>query len=86
MEPRPPPDAARRRGPTVRAHRRLDDATVRRLQLRGSARLNAYVRRAVTHGLQAANLGGAQRGRRAVPPTSADGASTSDRARAPPDR
>ena len=43
----------------VRAHRRLDDTTVRRLQLHGSARLNAYVRRAVTHGLQAANLGGA---------------------------
>ena len=41
----------------VRAHRRLDDTTVRRLQLHGSARLNAYVRRAVTHGLQAANLG-----------------------------
>src|ERR1019366_5103311 len=32
----------------VRAHRRLDDTTVRRLQLHGSARLNAYVRRAVT--------------------------------------
>jgi len=45
----------------VRAHRRLDDRTVRRLQLHGSARLNTYVRRAVTHGLQAANLGGAQR-------------------------
>ena len=45
----------------VRAHRRLDDTTVRRLQLHGSARLNAYVRRAVTHGLQAANLGGAHR-------------------------
>jgi len=41
----------------VRAHRRLDDTTVRRLQLHGSARLNAYVRRAVTHGVQAANLG-----------------------------
>ncbi len=45
----------------VRAHRRLDDTTVRRLQLHGSARLNAYVRRAVTHGLQAANLGGTHR-------------------------
>jgi len=43
----------------VKAHRRLDDSTVRRLQLHGSARLNTYVRRAVTHGLQAANLGGA---------------------------
>jgi GT2 family glycosyltransferase len=46
----------------VRAHRRLDDTTVRRLQLHGSARLAAYVRRAVTHGLQAANLGAAHRG------------------------
>jgi len=45
----------------VRAHRRLDDATVRRMQLHGSARLNAYVRRAVTHGLEAANLGAAHR-------------------------
>ena len=44
----------------VRAHRRLDDTAVRRLQLHGSARVNAYVRRAVTHGLQAANLGGAE--------------------------
>jgi GT2 family glycosyltransferase len=41
----------------VRAHRRLDDAEVRRLQLHGSARLNAYLRRAVTHGLQSANVG-----------------------------
>jgi GT2 family glycosyltransferase len=46
---------------SVRAHRRLDDSTVRRLQLHGSARLNAYVRRAVTHGVQAANLGGSER-------------------------
>jgi GT2 family glycosyltransferase len=45
----------------VRAHRRLDDTAVRRLQLHGSARLNAYVRRAVTHGVQAANLGGSDR-------------------------
>jgi GT2 family glycosyltransferase len=42
----------------VRAHRRLDDSSVRRLQLHGSARLNGYVRRAVTHGMHAANLGG----------------------------
>jgi GT2 family glycosyltransferase len=41
----------------VRAHRRLDDAEVRRLQLHGSARLNAYVRRAVNQGLKAAHLG-----------------------------
>gem|GEM_PF-6057214 len=45
---------------SVRAHRRLDDAAVRRLQLRGSARVNAYLRRAVTYGLQAANLGGSE--------------------------
>jgi GT2 family glycosyltransferase len=43
----------------VQSQRRLVDATVRRLQLHGSARLNSYVRRAVTHGLEAANLGGA---------------------------
>ncbi len=41
----------------VRAHRLLDDAEVRRLQLHGSARLNAYVRRAVNQGLKAAHLG-----------------------------
>lgn len=41
----------------VRASRVLDDADVRRLQLHGSARLNAYVRRAVTHGLSAAHRG-----------------------------
>jgi GT2 family glycosyltransferase len=41
----------------VRAHRLLDDAEVRRLQLRGSARLNAYIRRAVNQGLKAAHLG-----------------------------
>jgi GT2 family glycosyltransferase len=44
----------------VAAHRRLEDTEVRLLQLHGSARLNAYVRRAVTHGLQAANIGGAE--------------------------
>lgn len=42
----------------VAAHRRLTDADVRRLQLHGSARLTAYVRRAVTHGLQVAHIGG----------------------------
>ncbi|MHB8681174.1 MAG: glycosyltransferase, partial [Acidimicrobiales bacterium] len=42
----------------VRAHRRLSDTEVRRLQLRGSARLTAFVRRAVTHGLQVAHIGG----------------------------
>jgi GT2 family glycosyltransferase len=41
----------------VRAWRRLDDASVRRLQLHGSARLNAYLRRVVTHGMRAARLG-----------------------------
>ena len=41
----------------VRAHRILDDGEVRRLQLRGSARLNAYIRRAVNQGLKAAHLG-----------------------------
>ncbi|HXQ43929.1 MAG TPA: glycosyltransferase family 2 protein [Acidimicrobiales bacterium] len=41
----------------VRAHRLLDDAEVRRLQLHGSARLNAYLRRAVNQGLKAAHLG-----------------------------
>ena len=43
---------------TIRAQRRIDDRTVRRMQLRGSARLTAYVRRAFTLGLRAANLGG----------------------------
>ena len=42
----------------VRSHRILDDAEVRRLQLRGSARVNAYVRRAVNQGLKAAHFGG----------------------------
>ncbi|HTZ09674.1 MAG TPA: glycosyltransferase, partial [Acidimicrobiales bacterium] len=46
----------------LQAHRRLGDAEVRRLQLHGSARLNAYLRRAVTHGLEAANVGGGHRG------------------------
>jgi len=63
----------------VRAHRRIDDATVRRLQLHGSARLNAYVRRAVTHGLQAANVGGAHREIEPLPSDQgADDASTSE--------
>ncbi|HLI72523.1 MAG TPA: glycosyltransferase family 2 protein [Acidimicrobiales bacterium] len=39
------------------ATRRVSDGDVRRLQLHGSARLNAYVRRAVTLGLGAANIG-----------------------------
>ncbi|MHB8594163.1 MAG: glycosyltransferase family 2 protein, partial [Acidimicrobiales bacterium] len=43
----------------VRRHRRLADSEVRRLQLHGSARLTAYVRRAVTHGLQVAHAGAA---------------------------
>lgn len=42
----------------VASHRRLSDAEVRRFQLHGSARLTAYVRRAVTHGLQVAHIGG----------------------------
>ncbi|HUI04540.1 MAG TPA: hypothetical protein VLZ77_13435 [Acidimicrobiales bacterium] len=50
----------RRARAEVRAHRRLSDAEVRRLQLHGSARVNAYVRRAFTHGIQAANVGGAE--------------------------
>ncbi|MGH9030295.1 MAG: glycosyltransferase [Acidimicrobiales bacterium] len=41
----------------VRASRRLSDSAVRRLQLHGSARLNAYLRRAVTQGMRAARLG-----------------------------
>ena len=48
----------RARRAVVAAHRRLPDADVRRLQLHGSARLTAYVRRAVTHGLQVAHIGG----------------------------
>jgi len=42
---------------SVRGHRLLDDGEVRRLQLHGSARLNAYIRRAVNQGLKAAHLG-----------------------------
>jgi len=41
----------------VRATRRLDDSSVRRLQLHGSARLTAYIRRAVLYGMRAARLG-----------------------------
>jgi GT2 family glycosyltransferase len=41
----------------VRAARRLDDASVRQLQLHGSARLTAFVRRTVVLGLRAARLG-----------------------------
>lgn len=48
----------RSRRALVRAHRQLSDANVRRLQLHGSARLTAYVRRAVTHGLEVAHIGG----------------------------
>ena len=43
----------------VRDHRRLPDSEVRRLQVRGSARLTAFVRRAVTHGLSVAQAGAA---------------------------
>lgn len=48
----------RARRAEVAEHRRLPDSEVRRLQLHGSARLTAYVRRAVTHGLQVAHIGG----------------------------
>ncbi|HUC37255.1 MAG TPA: glycosyltransferase family 2 protein [Acidimicrobiales bacterium] len=41
----------------VRATRMLDDSSVRRQQLRSSARLTAYLRRAVIHGMRAARLG-----------------------------
>ncbi len=41
----------------VQSTRLLDDASIRRLQLRGSARFNAFLRRAVTHGVSAARLG-----------------------------
>jgi GT2 family glycosyltransferase len=61
----------------VRAHRRLDDSAVRRLQLHGSARLNAYVRRAVTHGVQAANLGGSDHDHEAAASAAAAFAATS---------
>ena len=47
---------------SVRAHRRIDDRTVRRMQLRGSARLTTYLRRAFTLGLRAANRGGREEG------------------------
>ncbi|MGH9017604.1 MAG: glycosyltransferase, partial [Acidimicrobiales bacterium] len=49
----------RRERTSVRASRVWQDAEVRRLQLRGSARVNAYVRRAVNQGLRAAHIGGA---------------------------
>lgn len=42
----------------VAATRRFDDAEVRRLQLHGSARLTAYLRRALAMGLREAHLGG----------------------------
>ena len=41
----------------VRATRRMDDSSVRRLQLHGSARFLAYLRLAVTYGMRAARLG-----------------------------
>jgi GT2 family glycosyltransferase len=41
----------------VKVTRRLDDASVRELQLHGSARFTAYLRRTLVHGLRAARLG-----------------------------
>jgi GT2 family glycosyltransferase len=49
--------AAERR--QIAAGRRLGDAEVRRLQIHGSARLTAYLRRALAEGLRVANVGGA---------------------------
>ncbi|HAM00954.1 MAG TPA: hypothetical protein DCQ30_01810 [Acidimicrobiaceae bacterium] len=43
----------------LRERRRLPDSEVRRLQVRGSARLTAYVRRLFAHGLEAAHAGAA---------------------------
>ena len=43
----------------LRQRRRLPDSEVRRLQVRGSARLTAYVRRLFAHGLEAAHAGAA---------------------------
>ncbi len=48
----------RRRRAELRAHRRLPDAEVRRLQMRGSARLSTFVSRAVAQGMHAAHQGG----------------------------
>jgi len=48
----------RRERATVAAVRRLADTEVRHLQLRGSARLTGYLRRALTYGLHVAHLGG----------------------------
>jgi len=75
----------RRERGAVQAHRRLDDAEVRRLQLRGSARLNGYVRRAVTQGLHVANRGETSVALREVPEPGTDvapapGPATSTRA------
>ncbi|HUO49884.1 MAG TPA: glycosyltransferase family 2 protein, partial [Acidimicrobiales bacterium] len=42
----------------IAALRRFDDAEVRRLQMHGSARLTAYLRRALAEGLAAAHVGG----------------------------
>jgi GT2 family glycosyltransferase len=49
--------AAERR--QIAADRRLGDSEVRRLQIHGSARLTAYLRRALAEGLRVANVGGA---------------------------
>jgi GT2 family glycosyltransferase len=40
----------------VSAHRRLSDGDLRKLQVRGSARMTTYLRRAVTYGLHVAHL------------------------------
>ncbi len=40
----------------IRPTRRLSDSEIRHMQLRGSARLRAYARRAVTHGMRSAHL------------------------------
>jgi GT2 family glycosyltransferase len=68
----------------VQARRRLDDATVRRLQLRGSARLNAYFRRVFTRGLRTENFGDAEVDEAATPDdaAAAEGAVVAMRARA----
>lgn len=56
----------------LRDRRRLPDSEVRRLQVRGSARLTAYFRRLFAHGLEAAHAGAAALVASAPGPTDVD--------------
>jgi GT2 family glycosyltransferase len=67
----------------IAATRRFDDAEVRRLQLHGSARLTAYLRRALAEGLAAAHVGGEAEAARQLGEVPVEPAATAPRARVP---